>query len=230
MVCRTLHDSVFWDTKHKWNGSFLISYQSFSFSPRIFKYAKGDSLLFLLPPKIFFREFFKCPTPYFIKNDSSVKFSIRILGVQNRYANSSAPSLVTQDSLLKSEKNGIVRFAQQKLPGSHPLSSGIYIEIKSSISGDSVRTNSKVSIAYKGYFLDGQLMDQSPGDAPLEISMGQEKQVLDGLRIVLLHLKNGDKAKIILPSRLAYGSSGSSNGSIPPFTPLFYELKVINVK
>ncbi|MGZ3885263.1 MAG: FKBP-type peptidyl-prolyl cis-trans isomerase [Bacteroidia bacterium] len=43
-------------------------------------------------------------------------------------------------------------------------------------------------------------------------------------------MKKGDFVKIILSSWLAFGETGSSNGTIPPFTPLLYEIKLIEVK
>jgi FKBP-type peptidyl-prolyl cis-trans isomerase len=46
----------------------------------------------------------------------------------------------------------------------------------------------------------------------------------------LASLKNGQTAEILLPSRLAFGEIGSSNGFVPPYTPLIYEVKIIDVK
>jgi FKBP-type peptidyl-prolyl cis-trans isomerase len=40
-------------------------------------------------------------------------------------------------------------------------------------------------------------------------------------------LKKGEKAKIILPSTIGYGSKGS--GSIPPFTPLIFDIEILTV-
>ena len=46
----------------------------------------------------------------------------------------------------------------------------------------------------------------------------------------LYKLKKGEKAKIILPSQLAFGDQGSSNGVIPPYTPLVYQIEIIDIK
>jgi len=38
----------------------------------------------------------------------------------------------------------------------------------------------------------------------------------------------GGKAKLILPSSLAYG--GMQVGNLPPYSPLVYEIEVIEIK
>ena len=53
-------------------------------------------------------------------------------------------------------------------------------------------------------------------------------QILEfNIHYVIKRLKKGQNAKIILPSRLAFGENGSSNGTIAPYTPLIYEIKII---
>jgi FKBP-type peptidyl-prolyl cis-trans isomerase len=59
---------------------------------------------------------------------------------------------------------------------------------------------------------------------------GTPDQVLKGINYVIPRLKVGQSAKIILPSRLAFGEKGSSNGTVPPFTPLLYEITLNDIK
>ena len=73
-------------------------------------------------------------------------------------------------------------------------------------------------------------MDFTPDNRPFEFIMGQQDQIIEGLRIALLGLKKGEKAKIILPSRLAFGSGGGSNGRIASYSPLLYEVEILDVK
>jgi FKBP-type peptidyl-prolyl cis-trans isomerase FkpA len=42
-------------------------------------------------------------------------------------------------------------------------------------------------------------------------------------------MKPGGKAKIIIPSYLAYGERGSSTGTVPPFTPVVYQVHLIEI-
>jgi FKBP-type peptidyl-prolyl cis-trans isomerase len=109
-----------------------------------------------------------------------------------------------------------------------PVDNGLYIIPLTEGKGDSVKAGKNVTIAYKGYFLDGHQFDFTKD--PLEFIYGSEMQVLEGLHKALGSMKAGDKSKIIIPSHLAYGEKGSSTGIVPPFTTLIYEVEVINVK
>ncbi|MFD1256920.1 FKBP-type peptidyl-prolyl cis-trans isomerase [Mucilaginibacter terrae] len=61
---------------------------------------------------------------------------------------------------------------------------------------------------------------------PVKVAVGA-KQVISGWDEGLLHLRNKSKSILILPSKLAYDKQG--NGPIPPYTPLVFEIQVVNV-
>ena len=105
---------------------------------------------------------------------------------------------------------------------------GIYILEKKNTRGEEVIAGKKIKIAYQGAFLDGRLLEGS--EQTLEFIFGTPDQIIKGLNIVIGDLKKGETTKIIVPSRLAFGESGSSNGSIPPYTPLVYTLKITDIK
>lgn len=91
-----------------------------------------------------------------------------------------------------------------------------------------VKPGDMVTLAYKGEYLNGRFLEKSGSN--FEFIYGTPDQLLTGLNYVIGRLKLGETAKIILPSRLAFGESGSSNGTVPPFTPLVYEVKLIDLK
>ena len=43
-------------------------------------------------------------------------------------------------------------------------------------------------------------------------------------------MKAGDKWKIFLPARLAYGPDGTDDGKIPPFSALIFDVELLEVK
>jgi FKBP-type peptidyl-prolyl cis-trans isomerase len=53
--------------------------------------------------------------------------------------------------------------------------------------------------------------------------------VESGLEEVILFLKKGDRAKIIIPSHLAFGLVGDGN-KIPAMATLVYDLELIELK
>src|SRR5580704_6494650 len=77
--CKTLADSLFWDTKHNNNQSFFITKNSPIFLKSTYGFSIGDSLQYLFPTEKFFKEFYNSPVPFFCKNDSCIKFSVKII-------------------------------------------------------------------------------------------------------------------------------------------------------
>jgi len=53
--------------------------------------------------------------------------------------------------------------------------------------------------------------------------------VESGLHEVILLMKVGDKAKVVLPSHLAFGLTGDSS-KIPHSTPLVYDIQLIDLQ
>lgn len=232
-ACYTLKDSVFWDTKHNAFQSFFIKQNTFSFAKHIFTLAEGDSVQYLVPSATLFKEVFGFTKPAdFSKNDSAVKFSVRILRIisPDEYTHV-ADSLRANTLARENEEYGqINNYVTGNFNGSYEFSKDAFMQKTDSTRSDTIKWGSRVSILYMGYYLDGRLVDFTPDKKPFEFKMGQEGQVIEGLKLALYHLKKGEKAKIILPSRLAFGSKGNSNGSVAPYTPLLYEVQVLDVK
>ena len=53
-------------------------------------------------------------------------------------------------------------------------------------------------------------------------------QVIKGFEEAVLKMKLNEKAKIILPSSIAYGANG--NATIPGYSPLYFEIEVVFVQ
>jgi FKBP-type peptidyl-prolyl cis-trans isomerase len=231
-ACYTLKDSVFWDTRHDAGQGFFVRHHSFLFARHLYTLSEGDSAQYLLPTAVFYRELFNFPVPFFSKNDSAVKFSVRVLKIlsQDEYGHINDSLHAARQQRAGEEYAQVYNYITQHFKKSIEFSKDAFLEKSAETCGDSVKWGRKVTLAYKGYFLDGRLADYTPPDRPFEFRIGQEGQLIDGLRLALYHLRKGEKAKIILPSRLAFGSLGNSNGSIAPYTPLLYEVQVLDVK
>jgi FKBP-type peptidyl-prolyl cis-trans isomerase len=230
--CKTLSDSLFWDTKHNNKQSFFITKSSSAFLKSIYGFSIGDSLQYLFPTKKFFNEFYNSPVPFFCQKDSCVKFSVKIIRALNtnqfrefndslnRYANQQKDKEIVQ----------IQDYITKNCKQVNEFASNAFIEKTDITTLDSVKKGKKVKLVYKGYFLDGTLVDYTPNNWAFEFVFGQEGQLIEGLRLALYKLKKSEKAKIILPSRLAFGEKGSSNGAVPPYTPLVYNIEIVDIK
>lgn len=119
---------------------------------------------------------------------------------------------------------------KKKIDDSH-LTDGIYmIPIKKG-KGAMVEIGNTVVVHYRGAFLDSTVFDSTyEKKEPFEFKFGDDDQVIPGLELAICQMRKGEKVKIIIPSQLAFGESGSSTGLVPPFTTVEYEIELVNLK
>lgn len=94
-------------------------------------------------------------------------------------------------------------------------------------SGDRPKLNDFVSISYTVELLNGTVCYASQTDKPGVFKVGEDN-VESGLHEMVLLMHVGDKARVILPSHLAFGLTGDS-GKIPQSSPLVYTLELVNI-
>lgn len=94
--------------------------------------------------------------------------------------------------------------------------------------GATAATGDTLSVLYTGTFLDGRVFDASSlhGNVPIQFQLGAGR-VIQGWDQGLVGMRVGGKRRLTIPSSLAYGSSGQ--GSIPPNTPLRFEVELVAI-
>lgn len=102
-------------------------------------------------------------------------------------------------------------------------STGLYYVITNQGSGAKPNSNSNVTVAYKGYFLDGKVFDQS-GSQGVSFNL---QQVIKGWTEGITYFNEGGEGILIVPSYLGYGSS-NYNG-IPGGSVLVFDVKLLKV-
>ena len=103
-------------------------------------------------------------------------------------------------------------------------SSGFQYQIISAGAGQTPSLTSTVSVRYTGKLMDGTVFDSVTG-TPISFSLGQ---VIPGWQLAVPLIQEGGLIRIILPSSLAYGCTGS--GAIPPDAVLFFEIQLVDVQ
>jgi len=227
---KTQSDSIFWDSFNNMNDKFYVRTDTAAISNLITHYvsrlAALDSACILIKPKDFFKQQFKSDTiPFFSKTDSCVKIFLKV-----KQLYSEDEFLKVQQDLELNEMRQIYKFYTTEAEAGAAMDPmGFYwVEKSGPETGPSIKAGNTVSIAYEGYFLNGRFLERSESD--FELKYGTPDQLLKGLNYVISQLKLGQNAKIILPSRLAFGENGSSNGIVPPYTPLLYKIKLTDIK
>jgi FKBP-type peptidyl-prolyl cis-trans isomerase len=226
-VFKTQNDSVFYDTRNDLKDRFFVRTDT-AHQTSVFKYAiacsgEGDSLCILIKTAVFFKEQFNSKVPEFCQKDSVVKIYYK---VKNMLTKDEFAAIVRKNT--NNELQEIENFfgsPENFEKARDPL--GFYwVEKPGDTTSAPVEAGNTISVSYSGGFLNGRIIDVSPGN--FQVVYGTPDQLLKGLNYVISRLKVGQTSKIILPSHLAFGESGSSNGSVPPFTPMLYKISINN--
>ena len=101
--------------------------------------------------------------------------------------------------------------------------SGLYYVINTQGTGVKPTSASNVTVAYKGYYLDGKVFDQSK---PEGISFGLN-QVIKGWTEGIPYFNEGGEGILLIPYQLGYGIN-NYNG-IPGGSVLVFDIKLLKV-
>lgn len=104
--------------------------------------------------------------------------------------------------------------------------SGLQYKILASGNGDSPSIHDKVTVHYRGYFIDGTVFDSSyerkePAEFPVNA-------VIPGWSEALKKMRVGDKWQLFIPSYLAYGEGGYGP-QIQPNMMLIFEMELLKI-
>jgi FKBP-type peptidyl-prolyl cis-trans isomerase FklB len=111
-------------------------------------------------------------------------------------------------------------------PGVITTESGLQYEIIKEGNGASPDRNDKVRVHYHGTLVDGTVFDSSV-ERNKDIEFGLN-QVISGWTEGLQYMKEGAKYRFYIPQNLGYGSR--SQGKIPAFSTLIFEVELFEVK
>ncbi|GGG52817.1 peptidylprolyl isomerase [Bizionia arctica] len=113
--------------------------------------------------------------------------------------------------------------------GFEETKSGLRYQILQKGTGKKAEKGHTVSVHYKGQLPDGTVFDSSyKRKQPLEFPIGVG-QVIAGWDEGIQLLNVGDKARLVIPSDLGYGSAGAG-GVIPPNATLIFDVELMDVK
>lgn len=127
---------------------------------------------------------------------------------------------------IEAEKRKQQEALAQLTEGFEKTASGLYYKITEKGNGKKPKKGDQVAVHYTGMLLDGKVFDSSLyRGQPLNFAVGQ---VIEGWDEGILLLNEGDKARLVIPSDLAYGSQGAG-GVIPPNAALVFDVELVRV-
>ena len=193
---------------------------------------KGDSVYLVQEIDTLFKAAPPGSMPPFFKKGDKLYTGIKVLEVfpneaevrkdyEKEQATASAGQLQKDDKILTDylAKNNIK---------ANKIGSGTYVQISQPGTGEQVAVGKFVSLKYKGTTLEGKVFDTNMDNSkpPMDFVVGSQP-FIKGFEEGIKELKEGAKAKIFIPSALAYGQNAPPE--IGANANLIFDVEVLKV-
>lgn len=133
----------------------------------------------------------------------------------------------TFDDPEKFQTNQIILYMQEQgIDSVFVTESGLHFINQGDGQGEFIKNGDIVDLWYTGRFLDGRVFDSNLGETVMTVDMpaaGYIEAWDEGLKL----MKNGSKARLIVPYELAYGTAG--RGPIPPYMTLVFDIEIVKL-
>jgi FKBP-type peptidyl-prolyl cis-trans isomerase len=135
---------------------------------------------------------------------------------------------LNKQKYMSNVNEGAAFLAQNKTkPGIKVTPSGLQYEVITDGTGSKPTAIDQVTVHYKGTLLNGFEFDSSyKRGEPATFGLGQ---VIKGWTEGVQLMPEGAKYRFFVPYQLAYGGTGTQDGSIPPFSTLIFEVELIKI-
>ncbi len=243
-------DSVLNDTRTT-TGAVIEPFDANSIPPEYFKIIsqlrKGDSLVMRILADSIFAQNMNAMPPYF-KKGCYFTTTVKLLNIF--HSAKEADSVRTAERKLSEAKDSIENIsiaAKQdkelqeyfKKNNLNPVktSLGVYVQMIQAGTGNNVDTSVIVKTNYTGRTMDGKMFDSNTDPSkghvePFSVNMTSDmtygRSVIKGWTDGLKLLNKGAKAKMFIPSPLAYGKQGAG-ADIAPNSILVFDIEVVDI-
>lgn len=231
-------DSILFNSKDI-KETFLVPLSKSIFNGDIFEglamMTLGDSASFIVNADSFYLKMVRLEKlPPFVKPGDNLVFDVKLKSIQKKadYEKEQKLRMEKLNAMMEERKikepEDIKTYIKDNKIFAKPSATGLYyIETKRGTGAKAINGKT-VAVNYTGKFFDGTVFDSSEGKPPFEFLLGSKK-VIPGWEEGLLLMRVGGKAKLIIPSSLAYGQNGAGQ-VIMPFTPLVFDVELLDVK
>jgi FKBP-type peptidyl-prolyl cis-trans isomerase FkpA len=130
---------------------------------------------------------------------------------------------------IEHEKKLIETYLQENGIETEPENSGLYYIESQAGSGNQPALDSKVALHYQGALIDGRVFDRSETGIAWTLDLNFASNYIPGFIEGIRKMRIGTKARFIIPSDIGFGPTGSSEGMIPPYSTLVFDVEVVNI-
>ena len=130
--------------------------------------------------------------------------------------------------LVRTESEEIENYIRRHNWSMEESGSGLRFWVYEKGEGTKAEKGMIAKLNYKTWLLDGTLIYSSDELGKKEFKIGKGG-VESGLEEAIVMMHAGDKAKLVIPSHLAFGLLGDNN-KIPPRSSVVYDIELISLK
>ena len=228
---KTLNDSIFFSTKRQFQ-ILKPDYQG-GIDECFTMLSVGDSASFILQSDLFFERTLGQSKPSFLDTSKYFVVDIEMLNFisEKQFIMEKEEFLAWIEDFSIYEKKKLENYLLDCTNNYKMNSNGLYKH--TIVKGDSlkVRKGDSLVLNYVGRFMNGKIFDSTiKRNRTFEYIYGTEWQVIKGVELAVSSMELGEKSIYILPSNLAFGQDGNSNGTIPPYTTIIYEIELLEIR
>jgi len=199
----------------------------------------GDSAAIIVNADSFFMKTAGMPSsPDFIDSAAMLYFTVGLTNIQSMEEMQAEADIKNAEA----EANEMVilaKYLEDNNITTEPTESGLIFISKKKGTRKQAVAGKKVKVNYEGMFLDGKYFDTSVEEAakangiynpqrpygPFDFDLGAG-QVIKGWDEGIAMMKEGGKARLIIPSKIAYGAAPRPGA---PFSTLIFDVELVEV-
>lgn len=175
--------------------------------------------------------------PPFMKKGDKIYTTVKILGKFKTQEEAQNDENMVRQSFLDEEIKSVTKYLEDNKIKATRTGKGTYVEIIEPGTGPEIDSGNYVMVKYKGTSFSGKIfdtnMDTSFGHTdPLPITTGSGGKPggsIIGFDEGIMALRGGARARLYIPSLLAYGANPGTP-DIKPFEHLIFEIEVLSVE
>ena len=233
-----INDSLLGSTYGKAPQYLPVSNQSqpYDLSEIIPSLKKGDSVYFVQMMDTFIKRDPKSVPPNFKKGDKIIT-TLKVVEVfkspEEAQKDFEKEQLAASAGQMKVDDKILSDFLAKNNINAQKVGQGTYVQVLEPGTGTPVTDGKYVSLKYKGATLAGKVFDTNMDNSfnhtePLAFVVGAQPMIR-GFDEGIKHLREGAKAKLYIPSSLAYGPN-SPSPDIAPNTNMIFDIEVLKVE
>lgn len=169
-------------------------------------------------------------TPY--RNGDKIVTTVKILKVFDNADQYRQDEEKERNAIVAKEETAVKQYLSKNNINAQRTPSGTYVQVLNPGTGEPVAAGKNVSVKYKGQTFGGTVFDSNMDSTfghtePMTFTVGVG-QMIRGFDEGVQGLKEGAKARIFIPSMLAYGAQPPSP-QIKPYEHLIFDVEVLDV-